>query len=335
MPTATRYAIVDKLKPICDIANVPVGSVLRRAGLPTDFCEQPDPTVDAAKFFEVFDAFGEVLGTPDIATTIGVAYARGPFSAPVYAFSCSDTVENGFTRLAQFKPLIAPVNLNVDRSKGKLTVTFESRNSDQLIPSMFALFELVYMTECARVSTGEHILPIAVSCDATATASASVSEYMGLQLLESSQTQIVFSDHDAKLPLLAQNDSLWSVLEAGLKQKLEAQESTSSTSSTSRRVKRVIVEMLAGGAVSSDYVAEKLYTSKRSLQRKLNEEGTTFQNILSETRAELSNHYLAQPELSLAEISYLLGFRDQTSYFRAHQVWSGSTPVETRKLLLK
>ena len=63
-----------------------------------------------------------------------------------------------------------------------------------------------------------------------------------------------------------------------------------------------------GGSASVDDMARQLNLSKRSLQRRLSEEGTSFQKFLDETRFEMSDRYLKETELSVPEISYLLGF---------------------------
>ena len=97
------------------------------------------------------------------------------------------------------------------------------------------------------------------------------------------------------------------------------------------RVKAVLLDSLAAGACNSEDVARKLNTSKRSLQRRLEEEGVSFKDVLTETRIELADHYLRQPGMSIAEITFLLGFRDPTSFFRAFQAWTGKTPTAARR----
>ena len=77
-------------------------------------------------------------------------------------------------------------------------------------------------------------------------------------------------------------------------------------------------------------MARKLALSKRTLQRRLHRENTTFQEILNSTREDLARHYLARTSLSGAEISYLLGFEDPNSFFRAFHTWTGQTTEQVR-----
>ena len=80
-------------------------------------------------------------------------------------------------------------------------------------------------------------------------------------------------------------------------------------------------------------MARKLATSSRTLQRRLKEEGETYQAVLNRTREELASHYLAKTDLASAEIAYLLGYEDPNCFFRAYHDWTGTTPAQARLTL--
>jgi AraC-like DNA-binding protein len=82
---------------------------------------------------------------------------------------------------------------------------------------------------------------------------------------------------------------------------------------------------------SLDTIARKLMLSKRTLQRRIEAEGETYQQILDTTRTELATHYLENTALSVAEIAFLLGFSEPNSFYRAFRVWTGSTPDIVRR----
>jgi AraC-like DNA-binding protein len=73
-------------------------------------------------------------------------------------------------------------------------------------------------------------------------------------------------------------------------------------------------------------VAEQLGQTTRTLQRKLKEAGSSFQEVLDQTRRELAEHYLAQAELSITDIAYMLGFQEQSSFNHAFKDWTGVNP---------
>ncbi len=92
------------------------------------------------------------------------------------------------------------------------------------------------------------------------------------------------------------------------------------------QIKKIIAELLPSGELSDQKVAQMLNTSSRSLQRRLQDNGTTFKLILREVRKELACEYLQNKEYSLAEIAFQLGFSEQSSFTRAFKLWTGQTP---------
>lgn len=96
------------------------------------------------------------------------------------------------------------------------------------------------------------------------------------------------------------------------------------------RVRDQLIKRLPSGEPPQRDIAVKLCLSLRQLQRRLQEEGTSFSLVLEETRRELAQQYLRQSGLSLGEITYLLGFRDQSNFTRAFKRWSGVTPGDFR-----
>jgi len=101
-------------------------------------------------------------------------------------------------------------------------------------------------------------------------------------------------------------------------------------SAIGRRVRAVLLKHLPDGDPRRGAVARALGLSERTLQRRLEEEGSSFQRLLDETRRELAERYIGQHDLSLAEAAYLLGFNDQSSFFRASKRWFGITPRQYR-----
>ena len=85
------------------------------------------------------------------------------------------------------------------------------------------------------------------------------------------------------------------------------------------------MELLPSGECAIEDVAAKLGYSKRSLQRKLQEENTNFQKQLSHTRELLAKYYVGSTDMRAEDIAYLLGYQDTSSFLRAFAVWTGQT----------
>lgn len=78
-----------------------------------------------------------------------------------------------------------------------------------------------------------------------------------------------------------------------------------------------------------DAIAKRIGLGGRSLQRRLRDEGTSFQALRDETRRALADRYFAEG-LSIAEVSFLLGFSEPSAFFRAFKRWTGTTPIAWR-----
>ena len=96
------------------------------------------------------------------------------------------------------------------------------------------------------------------------------------------------------------------------------------------QVKHTLKRSLAGKRPTLQQVARELCTSARTLQRRLTDAKVTFQQLVEETRRELAHQYLKHSTIELNEAAFLLGFEDANSFFRAFQVWEGTSPGEWR-----
>jgi AraC-like DNA-binding protein len=140
--------------------------------------------------------------------------------------------------------------------------------------------------------------------------------------------EIVFPARVTSLPIVGRdnylNDLLTLYAEGALANR--PQERTSLRSA----VERVLAELLPHARASAPNVARQLAISTRTLFRKLGEEGLAFSEILDETRAALAKRYLAERDLPVTEIAWLLGYSDLSSFTHAFKRWTGMTPRQFR-----
>jgi AraC-like DNA-binding protein len=102
----------------------------------------------------------------------------------------------------------------------------------------------------------------------------------------------------------------------------------------SERVRHQLMADLKGGVPTAEEIAQELHMSVRSLHRNLKQEGVTFRQLLSQLRHERAATYLADPQVSIAEVAFLLGFNELSSFYRAFKRWTGTTPAEFRAAAL-
>ena len=97
------------------------------------------------------------------------------------------------------------------------------------------------------------------------------------------------------------------------------------------RVRSIIATEFRGGDPSLEQVADQLGLTPRTLQRKLQDLGTSHNELLEQMRRQLAIRYLREREMAICEVAYLLGFSESSSFHRAFKRWTGVTPKEFRK----
>jgi AraC-like DNA-binding protein len=100
---------------------------------------------------------------------------------------------------------------------------------------------------------------------------------------------------------------------------------------TTIKVIKIVTELLPSGCPSEEVIAHKLFMSKRTLQRKLNQEGQPYSEVLNLVRLTLAKQLLAMSQLSITEITYQLGYSSPSTFARAFKNKVALSPVEYRK----
>lgn len=97
------------------------------------------------------------------------------------------------------------------------------------------------------------------------------------------------------------------------------------------RIRQQLLATAYLGMPSLDTVAANLNVSPRSLQRKLQEEGVTYQQLADSIRKSLAIQYLDTKKYPIKEIAYLLGYNELSAFTRAFKRWTGTPPIHYRQ----
>jgi len=95
--------------------------------------------------------------------------------------------------------------------------------------------------------------------------------------------------------------------------------------------RRIVASSLRSGDVSIEHVATQLGTSARTLQRRLQDRGGSFKQLVADTRLALARDYLADHALSLTDAAYLLGYSELSAFSRAFRRWTGESALAFRR----
>jgi AraC-like DNA-binding protein len=143
------------------------------------------------------------------------------------------------------------------------------------------------------------------------------------------RSELVFSRDLLDMRFLNADPNLQAILETqvlAMLQKLPKGEAVMDA------VRRLLAGELCNGEPSLEQVAPRLHMSARTLHRRLEEEGTSFRQVLAEVRRELAARHLTERRLAIGEIAFLLGFSEPSAFHRAFKRWTGYAPLAYRQL---
>lgn len=138
--------------------------------------------------------------------------------------------------------------------------------------------------------------------------------------------KILFALSDIQQPQMLANPSLASTLESWIDDHLNR----FSQDLISTKVKGIILDNILKGDIELEQIASTLHFGLRTLQRKLKAEGKNFNELLDECRHHMAIKLLSEQRVPLIEISYMLGFSDQSGFTRAFRRWTNTSPKSYR-----
>lgn len=301
--------------------------LLKKAMLPEDLFARQTPSLTAEEYFRFMEAIDDL--SPDPQTLVRLAASDGieTFSPPIFAAYCSRNALICLKRLAQYKPLIGALIYQVEETETAVSVEILPDKETPELPEILVGIEFVFIVGLIRKATKEHIMPLSVTAKHPIKNHA-YADFIGKPIIVGDKNEIVFSKEDSLVPFISRNESMWEFFEPELCRRLSSMETDDSYAA---RVRSSLTELLPGGECTVDDVAKKLGYSKRSLQRKLQEEDTNFQKQLNHTRELLAKTYLESTDMTAEDIAFLLGYQETGSFIRAFSVWTGQTISEYRK----
>ena len=307
--------------------GVSAAEVLQRAELPADLFMRKGVGLGSEAYFRFWRALETVFDDPSFPLKIVRGMSSEVFDPPIFSAYCSPDMNTALKRLSQFKPLIGPMRLDVEinNDSTRLVVHFLEKGLE--VPASLIGTELGFFVQLARMATRERIIPLRVTAPLELPSGKAYKDYFGVAPLATDEISVSFSAEDAVKPFLSENMQMWDFFEPGLRKRLSQ---INVEEGMTERVRGALLEMLPSGQTSVDDLARRLMVSRRTLQRRLGEEGTSFKAVLASVREELARHYITHSELPYTQISFLLGYEDPNSFFRAFHAWTGLTPDSIR-----
>ena len=300
--------------------------LLHAAGLPGDLLNREEAVLSPRQYYEMFDALEQLVGDQDLAITIADKLSPEVFDPPLFAAMCSPNLGVAVDRIAVHKRLLSPLRLHVELDADGMNLEIAWPAGDPP-PAVLPVVEVAFWVALARLGTRTRVVPQRVVVPQRLRNIAVVEGWLRARVERGDTTLVRFSRLDATRPFLTANAGMWNFFEPELRRRLD---DLAGDATMGSKVRATLIELLPAGAGSTQRVARHLGISTRTLQRRLGDEGVTFQELLADVREGLARHYLTQSTLSLTEIAFLLGYDNPNSFHRAFNRWTGHTPLGVR-----
>lgn len=325
---AAGYALDTTWRTLLKDLGIAPANVLRRAGLPDDLLQQSSARLPPEDYYRLWDSIEAETGDPLFPLRLCQAMRSESFSPPLFAAMSSPNLLVAAQRVSKYKRLVAPIRLDVTEQRDVVNVEFTWLDAPLSPPASLVTMELLFCVSLARMGTREPVRPLEVETRVLPSPIRPYEDFLGARLMRGTRHRISFTTADATRPFLTSSEPLWAAFEPALKGRLA---DLDLAATTTERVRAVLLEGLPAGLAGMADVARRLALSKRTLQRRIEAEGMSYQRILKETREALALHYLEKTAVPAAEISFLLGFDEPNSFYRAFRAWTGRTPDAVRQ----
>lgn len=312
-----------------DAAGVDSARLFAEAGLDVAALADPDARYPLAGTTKLWALAVRETGDPAFGLAVATQVTQTTFHALGYALVASGTLREAFERMVRYFRLVTDAaELRLEREGEAYRFEVGTVPGVAPAPESIDAFVSLFLRFC-RSQLGRGFSPLAVALRRPRPARVERFEAVLRCPIEfgAARNAVWFPAEAFERPLPDANPELARHNDEVVLRYLSRHD----RGNLRARVQAALIERLPAGEPSAAAIAEALHTSLRSLQRRLADEGTSFEVLLNETRRELAVSYLQSPRYSIGEITFLLGFADASAFARAFRRWQGCTPSAYRE----
>jgi len=304
--------------------------VFSRAGLDMEALQRPGVRYPFRSMIRLWQEIRVETGDPCIGLSVGRRLRPPALHALGLSWLSSPTLLDGLHRIERYAQIVnTSMRLKIVEDGDRLRLVQEPNSGDLQLTSeaVDACFAVV-VTMC-RTMGGSDFSPLLVTFKHPDVG------HMD-QYIEFFQAPIRFAGSEDALHF--DLETLLKPLPAGNRELAyendrvaERYLATLNPDMVQDKVREILLTLLPSGTTNQNAVASMLHRSVSALQRQLKAEGTSYRQILEETRYTLAQQLVREQLYSLSQIAYLLGFSDQANFSRAFKRWTGNTPTKFRE----
>ncbi|MCW9035430.1 MAG: AraC family transcriptional regulator [Rhodospirillales bacterium] len=325
--TVRKYPVGQDVAACCTLLDVDVETVLQKSGLKFNANDIIDASLTAEQCFNFLYAVIAEYGQDDFHIKLANGYVKSPIGAAHMGFVASATIADGIGRISKIKPTMAPTLWDFQNTSEGLQLKLHEGHPKYPVNGFGEIMSFIWIVKSCRKYSLQNIKPQRIVISSDITYKDGIETDLQCKIEVSSHNLLEFDAETAALPLITNCDFIAKAVDQETSKRLSQ---ISMPQKVSMQAEQSIRRILASGNVTAERISTELAMSKRTFERRLNEEGITFRKLLEGIKAELALEYLSDQTFSVPEISFMLGFEEPNSFFRAFKRWHGSTPNQIR-----
>jgi AraC-like DNA-binding protein len=312
--------------------GVETADLLQAAGLTCEALEDPDARLPGATVLGIWNALRARTGDPALQLAAPATLPFGAYRIIDYIVAASATVGEGVSCFARFFGLIADaLSLTIEHEDEEHRLCLATAAGGP-VPPVYVDYVFAALVTRVRMRIRPDLAVQRVDLRQPAPAPPVASTYMALfrapVCFGAAFDRLCLSEETWNAPTVSADAALARMLEEHAR--ILARRIPRATTGFIADVQKTLATTPQEGG-SADKVARALNMSVRTLQRRLVASGTTFREVAETVRGQLAEEYLTDPKVSIAEVAFMLGFSDETSFNRAFRRWTGETPGRWRR----
>ena len=330
VPTIASGALRKLLAHAADELAIDHAALLDELAIDPAALADPDHRVPIATLHAAWNAVVARVPRADGAVLGAERYAVGDYGLVGFVVMTSATLDEACDHFVRYIGLWTD-EPRFTRAGATVRASYRHEFADSPGKRLGTEAAFTEIVQSARLLTQRRIAPRAVRFTHQAPADVSAhAAFFGVDVtFGAAENALELHAEDLALPLPRADAQLGAFLRDAANKAL-AQRDVAAEESMLDRARAIIAEELARGVPAIDVVARRLATSSRTLRRRLEEHGTSFRELLDATRAELARSYVRDRKMALAEVAFMLGFSEPSTFHRAFKRWTKMTPAAWR-----
>jgi AraC-like DNA-binding protein len=309
-------------------AGIDVERVAAIAGIDRSRVSGPSPRLDGKEMAALLDAVFDRRADAALGLRIGAVLRPELFGIVGLAALSAPTYGDAIACCARYKRLLGQLSIEIERRGKRAVVRVEERGREGERSRGRIEIELAFFASLGRRHASKAIFPLEIRLRAGGTSSAECEALVGCPVrFGQTADELWLAATSLDVPLLGADAEAHPFLVSTADRKLELLD----RGGLRTRVTIAIETNLPESTPSLRKVARALRMSERSLQRRLREEGTTFNEVLDDTRRSIALQHLKSGHFEPVEVAFLAGFTHLSSFYRAFRRWTGTTPEVFRE----